>query len=70
MTKIHQYLQTINDYHDPENQLFQIYYLAGLQETGMIIYDTKCRIMNSHIEDNPPMRAVLLTLWEYTLDRF
>jgi len=62
MTKIQQHLRTINDYSDPNDQLFQICYLAGLLETGQIMYDPERKIMDSHTIDNPAMRAVILTI--------
>ena len=59
MTKIQEHLQTINDYSDPESELFQIYYLAGLLETGQIVYDPKRELIDSHVIDNPSMRRFL-----------
>ena len=60
MTKIQQYLQTINNYRDSKDQLFQIYYLAGLLETAQIMHDPERKIIDSHTIDNPQMRHFLL----------
>ncbi len=70
MTKIQQHLQTITDYYDPNEQLFQIYYLAGLLETAMIMYDPKREWIDSHVIDNPSMRQFMFGNLKSKLDRF